>query len=337
MRMHDLRTDAFRNASRGGSGVQLRRSLFSAFRRRANDQDEQGHSRGVFDPATALEDLFRFVATIFDLHDHGLSGHSRRVADYSAALAAQMGLDAEQKDRLRRAALVHEAAKAGVSNMLLRENPFLRPEEWQTVRSNTALIAQLLEAVPSLRDLAPITKYLRECWDGSGYPNRLEREAIPLESRIIALCDAVETMTTERPYRGALTWHSITNQLWQAAGKQFDPAVVRAFFASPIAEEVKLICLSKEFRAAAYAGEVIEPQPSPLSGREIEILDYVAHGNSNKEVARVLSISDQTVKNHMSSILRKLAVNDRTQAAVLAMRYGWITNPSVEIAPSGAI
>jgi len=333
MRMHGLRVDE--SESRGNPTDQPRRSLFSALRRRpTHESEDQAQSRGVIDPAMALEDLFRFVATIFDLHDHGLSGHSRRVADYAVALGTQMDVDVADKDRLRRAALVHEAAKAGVSNMLLRENPFLRPEEWQTVRSNTALIAQLMEAIPSLRDLAPITKHLRECWDGTGYPDRLERESIPLESRIIALCDAVETMTTERPYRGALTWHSITSQLWQAAGKQFDPAVVRAFFASTIAEEVKLICLSKEFRAAPYAGEVIEPQPSPLSEREIEILDYVAHGNSNKEVARVLSISDQTVKNHMSSILRKLAVNDRTQAAVLAMRYGWIKNPSVEAAPS---
>ena len=63
---------------------------------------------------------------------------------------------------------------------------------------------------------------------------------------------------------------------------------------------------------------------SPLTPREIEILDHVAQGNSNKEIARILSISDQTVKNHITSILRKLAVNDRTQAVIYALRHGWI-------------
>jgi DNA-binding NarL/FixJ family response regulator len=68
----------------------------------------------------------------------------------------------------------------------------------------------------------------------------------------------------------------------------------------------------------------MEPLFAPLSAREIEILDYIARGNSNKEIARALKISDQTVKNHITSILRKLAVNDRTQAVVLALRKGWI-------------
>jgi len=71
-------------------------------------------------------------------------------------------------------------------------------------------------------------------------------------------------------------------------------------------------------------GQEMEPLFVPLSAREIEVLDYIARGNSNKEIARALKISDQTVKNHITSILRKLAVNDRTQAVVYALRRGWI-------------
>jgi len=81
----------------------------------------------------------------------------------------------------------------------------------------------------------------------------------------------------------------------------------------------------KQFRElTAAADEEVEQLFVPLSQREIEILDYIAHGNSNKEIARALKISDQTVKNHITSILRKLAVNDRTQAVVYALRHGWI-------------
>ncbi len=80
----------------------------------------------------------------------------------------------------------------------------------------------------------------------------------------------------------------------------------------------------KQFRELANVGQEIEPLFVPLSAREIEVLDYIARGNSNKEIARALKISDQTVKNHITSILRKLAVNDRTQAVVYALRRGWI-------------
>ncbi len=80
----------------------------------------------------------------------------------------------------------------------------------------------------------------------------------------------------------------------------------------------------KQFRELASVGQEIEPLFAPLSAREIEVLDYIARGNSNKEIARALKISDQTVKNHITSILRKLAVNDRTEAVVYALRRGWI-------------
>lgn len=80
----------------------------------------------------------------------------------------------------------------------------------------------------------------------------------------------------------------------------------------------------KQFRDLAMVGQEVEPLFVPLSAREIEVLDYIARGNSNKEIARALKISDQTVKNHITSILRKLAVNDRTQAVVYALRRGWI-------------
>jgi DNA-binding NarL/FixJ family response regulator len=80
----------------------------------------------------------------------------------------------------------------------------------------------------------------------------------------------------------------------------------------------------RQFRELAAARVGIEPLFVPLSGREVEILDYIAHGHSNKAIARALSISDQTVKNHITSVLRKLAVNDRTQAVIYALRHNWI-------------
>jgi DNA-binding NarL/FixJ family response regulator len=80
----------------------------------------------------------------------------------------------------------------------------------------------------------------------------------------------------------------------------------------------------KQFRELAAARVGVEPLYVPLSGREIEILDHIAHGHSNKAIAKALNISDQTVKNHITSVLRKLAVNDRTQAVIYALRHNWI-------------
>jgi DNA-binding NarL/FixJ family response regulator len=80
----------------------------------------------------------------------------------------------------------------------------------------------------------------------------------------------------------------------------------------------------RQFRELSQARVGIEPLFVPLSGREVEILDYIAHGHSNKAIARALNISDQTVKNHITSVLRKLAVNDRTQAVIYALRHNWI-------------
>jgi DNA-binding NarL/FixJ family response regulator len=87
----------------------------------------------------------------------------------------------------------------------------------------------------------------------------------------------------------------------------------------------------KQFRDLSLVDKEVEPLFVPLSGREIEVLDYIARGNSNKEIARALKISDQTVKNHITSILRKLNVNDRTQAVVFALRRGWIRMPDADI------
>jgi DNA-binding NarL/FixJ family response regulator len=93
---------------------------------------------------------------------------------------------------------------------------------------------------------------------------------------------------------------------------------------SVLAKPVLASRVLKSFRDLAGSDQEAEPLYIPLSAREVEVLDYIAKGNSNKEIARALSISDQTVKNHITSIMRKLAVNDRTQAVVYALRQGWI-------------
>jgi len=90
----------------------------------------------------------------------------------------------------------------------------------------------------------------------------------------------------------------------------------------------------RQFRDVTLAGEEVAPLFAPLSPREKEILDEIARGNSNKEIARILKISDQTVKNHITSIMRKLNVNDRTHAVVYAVRRGWIKLDQVESAPA---
>ena len=190
------------------------------------NQEIAGASRAM----RALNDeLFLTLAKIIDARDPYASGHAAKVTDYALAIARELGLQAERLERIRQAALLHDIGKLGIPEDILHKPAGLTPDEYATMKTHATLGAEFLDTCRGLRQLAPIIAAHHEWWDGSGYPGRLKGEQIPLEGRILAVCDAVEAMASDRPYHRAMSVPEIVAELRRCAGSQFDPAVVDAF------------------------------------------------------------------------------------------------------------
>jgi diguanylate cyclase (GGDEF)-like protein len=160
------------------------------------------------------------------LHDH-LEG----VAALAVAVGRSLGLTAEELDAVGRAAELHDIGKLAIPDSILHKAAQLDEDEWRLMREHTIVGDRILSAAPAMRPVARIVRSTHERYDGSGYPDRVAGEAIPLGARIIAVCDAYHAMRTERAYQAAADEHSALEELRRCAGTQFDPTVVEAFTA----------------------------------------------------------------------------------------------------------
>jgi diguanylate cyclase (GGDEF)-like protein len=161
--------------------------------------------------------------------DSYTADHAERVAQLAAATATEMQLDAAQLRTLRYSALMHDIGKLGVRAELLQKPAGLTPAEYEEVKQHSEIGAALLRRIPLLSEVAPLVRAVHERWDGAGYPDGLAGRDIPIESRIIAVCDAWHAMTSDRPYRRARSPQEAVNELILCSGSQFDVAVVEAF------------------------------------------------------------------------------------------------------------
>ena len=140
-----------------------------------------------------------------------------------------MGIEGEELEDITRAAHLHCVGKVGIPDAIINKPGPLTQHEWEFMRQHTIVGEQLLSASPSLRPVAALVRASHERWDGRGYPDGRAGEEIPLGSRIVAVCDAYAAMTSERPYRAALSQAEARAELRAGAGSQFDPAVVVSF------------------------------------------------------------------------------------------------------------
>ena len=161
-----------------------------------------------------------------ELHDH-----SDGVTALALATGRRLRLSAEQIDELVRAAELHDVGKLAVPDAILDKPGPLEESEWQLMRQHTVVGDRILGAAPAMRPVARIVRASHERWDGTGYPDRLAGEQIPLGARIVAVCDAFSAMTSERPYQRPLGVDAAIAELRRCAGSQFDPTVVDAFCA----------------------------------------------------------------------------------------------------------
>jgi diguanylate cyclase (GGDEF)-like protein/putative nucleotidyltransferase with HDIG domain len=175
------------------------------------------------------DELFLTLAKIIDARDPSVASHSAKVADYATAIAREMQLPTTQVEHLRLAALLHDIGKIGISEQILLKPGKLTREEYEVIKTHAALGANLLETSHSLRHLVPFVRHHHERWDGKGYPDGLAGDTTPLEGRILAICDAVEVMASDRPYQRAKTIPEIISEIRRSAGSHFDPHIAEVF------------------------------------------------------------------------------------------------------------
>ncbi len=164
--------------------------------------------------------------------EHALQSHAVEVGSLALETGRQLGLPDEELEDLALAAELHDVGKIAVADTILNKPGPLTEPEWAQMRRHTILGQRILEATDAFTSIARIVRSSHERWDGSGYPDGLAGESIPLASRIVAVCDAFEAMTADRPYRKHLPLDLATQELSATAGTQFDPRIVGAFLSA---------------------------------------------------------------------------------------------------------
>lgn len=169
------------------------------------------------------------LAAALDAKDAYTRGHSQRVAEMARQVASALKLPEKEIDAVHYAGLLHDIGKIGVQDDVLNKVGALTDQDWEKIRSHATIGAEIVQHVRFLQGVSEMIRHHHESYDGSGYPAGLKGEEIPLGARILAVCDAYDAMTTERPYRKAMTVEDAVTELKSKAGVQFDPQVVEAF------------------------------------------------------------------------------------------------------------
>jgi hypothetical protein len=174
---------------------------------------------------------FLALASAIEARDGYTHKHSEETVELVAAVAAQLGLPADDVAEAKTAALLHDVGKIGIPDAVLHKPGPLDDGEWAVMREHPVIGERILRTVPGLERVAAAIRHEHERWDGNGYPDGIAGEAIPLESRIVLVCDAFHAMTSDRPYRAQMPQDDALAELRRHAGTQFDPAVVDALCA----------------------------------------------------------------------------------------------------------
>jgi HD-GYP domain-containing protein (c-di-GMP phosphodiesterase class II) len=268
--------------------------------------DEPGLTTWVSGPDfdAALEAIADFV----DLKSPYTIGHSRGVAELAAAAAHDQGLPAEEIQLIRRAGLVHDLGRLGVSNAIWDKPGELTATEFERVRLHPYLTERILALSADLSPLGALAVEHHERLDGSGYPRGLTGNAITVPSRILAAADAYRTRVEPRPHRPANLPGEAAIQLRdEARSGRLDGGAVESVL-----------------RAAGQPVRRRPQLPAGLTPREVEVLKLMALGLKYSEIAEHLVISRRTARHHVEHIYTKIGVSNRALACLFATRHGLI-------------
>ncbi|HTE03179.1 MAG TPA: HD-GYP domain-containing protein, partial [bacterium] len=174
---------------------------------------------------------YRALASAVDARDSHTGDHSSRVAAFVLAVARCLDLPPSALAELEVAARLHDIGKIGVSDDILMKPGPLTSGQWELMRQHAVVGSSILHSAPLSQAIKDAVRHVHEWWDGRGYPDSLAGERIPLFARILAVADAFEAMTSDRPYRRALSSQQALAELRRMRGVQFDPQIVDAFCA----------------------------------------------------------------------------------------------------------
>lgn len=187
--------------------------------------------------ARAKEIFFQVITSLvnaLEARDPYTMGHSQRVCNYALRLADRLGWNKEEKEKLRKAALLHDLGKIGIPDSILHKTGRLSDEEFDFIKKHEIIAVKILEPIKDIADILDWILYHHERWDGKGYPHGLGGNAIPLASQIISICDVFDALTTGRDYKQALSYEESMGEILKNKGIQFKPELVDVFV-----EEIK--------------------------------------------------------------------------------------------------
>jgi response regulator RpfG family c-di-GMP phosphodiesterase len=212
-----------------------REELEQKVRRRTHDLNEALH-----DVEESYKITLEALVTALDAREHETQAHSQRVREYTLTLAQQLGLKHDDLIQTGRGALLHDVGKIGVRDSILLKPGKLNEEEWVEMRKHPQIGYNILQSIEFLAPAAEIVLCHQERWDGRGYPNGLAGRDIPLGARIFAVVDAMDAMTSDRPYRKALSFEAALDEIRSCSGTQFDPNVTESFLRMPMASWIAI-------------------------------------------------------------------------------------------------
>ncbi|HEY2902591.1 MAG TPA: HD domain-containing phosphohydrolase [Polyangia bacterium] len=246
------------------------------------------------------------VADFVDLKSPYFLGHSANVAELAAAAGARLGMPAVDVQALRRAGLVHNFGRLGVSNAIWDKRGPLGVGEWERIRMHPYLTDRMLRQSPVLTPFGELAAQHCERMDGSGYPRGSRGASVPVAARILAAAVAYRAMGEPRPHRPPRSPDAAASELrGDVRAGRFDGDAVEAVLA-----------------AAGHQSRRGSEQPAGLTSREVEVLRLLAGGMSTKDVAEKLGVTPKTAGNHIEHIYSKIGAKNRAGAALFAVQRG---------------
>lgn len=194
------------------------------------DALEKKHARETLELEEIYGSTLENLMTALDIRDVETFGHSRTVAKYTQILAQIIGItDKTRLENIRKGALLHDIGKIAIPDSILKKPSSLSRMEWEKIRFHPALGYGLIKEIKMVEEVGNIILYHHERFDGKGYPKGLKKDEIPLEARIFMLADALDAITSHRPYRRRRSFSDAKNEIHNSTETQFDPDVVKAF------------------------------------------------------------------------------------------------------------
>ena len=245
--LHKIRSEGYRSflgtpiITKGGLPVGIVSLL--ARRSRVYSKNEKAFINGIASQIGLALDRAQLIDRIQEMHvesvkalvkaietrDTYTEGHSVQVADFAVQLARSMGMSEREATLIEFAGLLHDVGKIVVPENILKKTSTLSDDEWTIIKRHTIYSTKIIEPIANLRPIQNWVLYHHERWDGKGYPEGIKTNAIPLQARILSVCDTYSAMTSDRPYRKALDQDFALTELKKVSGSQLDPDIVQIF------------------------------------------------------------------------------------------------------------